>query len=127
MDERRIERTERQHAANRIAQSRFARALVRKLSTKAGSQDAIAGTPFWKSILRYRRTVDSLVSVPRWLSMRRAFVRKPPAKCDSSYSPKEPDPKQLVARCAGSAPSPIPPRLAGNALVTRLFRHTLSP
>jgi hypothetical protein len=37
----------------------------------------------------------------------------------------EPDSAHLV-RVAESTPSPIPPRLIGNALVNRLFRHLLS-
>ncbi|HYI92827.1 MAG TPA: hypothetical protein VEX68_04735, partial [Bryobacteraceae bacterium] len=31
-----------------------------------------------------------------------------------------------LVRVAESTPSPIPPRLAGDALVSRLFRHMLS-
>jgi len=83
-----------------------------------------AGTPFWKTsfdiggrgFTRFRATVavDEASLRPETTGKVRFFVFT-----------EEPDSAHLV-RVDDSTPSPIPPRLAGNTLVSRLFRHMLS-
>jgi len=101
-----------------------AAASVRKLTTKTGSHDAVGGTPLWKTsfniegrgFTRFRATValDEASLRPETTGKVRFFVFL-----------EEPDPEQLV-RVAEGTPAPAVPRITGDALVTRLFRHMLA-
>jgi hypothetical protein len=102
----------------------FPGAVVRKLSTKTGSQEAVAGTPLWKTsfeiaghgFTRFRATVvvDEASLRPETTGKVRFLLFK-----------EEPDSAHLV-RVTEDPPIPAPARLSGNALVARLFRHMLS-
>ena len=102
----------------------FPEAAVRKLSTKTGSQEAVAGTPLWKT---------SFDIAGRGFSRFRASVAVDEASLRPETTGKvrflvfteEPDSAHLV-RVAEGSPTPAPARLTGNALVARLFRHMLS-
>ena len=99
-------------------------AAIRKLSTKTESQESLIATPFWKGsfdianrgFTRFQATVavDEVSLRPETTGKVRFFVFA-----------EEPDTKRLL-RVADGAPAPQPPRLTGNALITRLFRHALA-
>jgi hypothetical protein len=102
----------------------LATANVRDINIKKEAQRAIAGTPPWrmsfdiagKGYTRFTAMagLDDASLRPETTGRARFFVFT-----------QEPDRERLV-RASGPAPVPEPPRLTGDALVSRLFRHTLA-
>lgn len=99
-------------------------AAIRKLSTKTEVHESLTATPFWKGsfdianrgFTRFQATVavDEISLRSETTGKVRFFVFA-----------EEPDTKRLL-RLTEATPTPQPPRLTGNALVTRLFRHALA-
>ncbi|MEO7650364.1 MAG: DUF1549 domain-containing protein, partial [Bryobacteraceae bacterium] len=97
---------------------------IRPIRTKEDSRDALTGSAPWrisydlagKGFTRFRAVtgVDEVSLRPETSGRTRFFVFA-----------REPDSNQLV-RLTGTTPMPEPPRLSGDALVTRLFLHALA-
>ena len=83
-----------------------------------------AGTPFWKA--SFDIAGRGFTPFTATVAVDEASLRpETTGKVRSSSILEEPDNAALV-RVAEGAPSPAPPRLTGNTLVSRLFRHMLA-